>query len=200
MRFHAAILGPDGRVADKTCLDSHVLGRDGVNRKMIDEFKKLLRENLTDEPTRCGKFRAPFGDIRHILEWQQVEPLSAMGKFYVQGQLVAASFYLHGFVPELDEAALEATEVTFASWLGGADKARNTCRGLRSIKERPVVVAIPGSKKVLSPADWRMIGNLCPCFAAVFFDRANAAIKKIERFWSKQNFPTGGPENDPLRN
>lgn len=143
MKFHAAILVPDGSVADTRCLDSDVLGRDATNRKMIDEFKGLLRENLTDDPTRCGKFRAQFGDLRHILEWQQVEPLSAMAKFYVQGELVAASFFLHGLVPELDEAVLEATEALLAGWLGGADKGRNACRGLRSIKERPVVVAIP---------------------------------------------------------
>jgi|GEM_PF-4454284 len=199
MKFHAVILAPDGVVAGKTCRDSDQLGG-SFNRKLIDEFKRLLRENLTDDPTRCGKFRAQFGDLRHILEWQQVEPLSAMATFHVQGQLVAASFYLHGFVPELDEAAQEATEVLLSSWLGGADKADSACRGLRSIKERPVVVAFPGSKKVLSLADWQTIGNLCPCFAAAFFERANAAIDQIGKFWSKQTFLAGGPESDPLRN
>ena len=62
-----------------------------VNCKMMDEFQQLLRENLTDDPTRCGKFHAQFGDIRHVLEWQQVEPLSAMATFFVRGRIVAAS-------------------------------------------------------------------------------------------------------------
>ena len=95
MKFHASIVTPDGLVADKDGLDSDDWGRNGSNRKMIGDFKRVLRENLTDDPTHCGKFRAQFGDFRHVMEWQQVEPFSAMAKFYVQEELVAASFYLH---------------------------------------------------------------------------------------------------------
>jgi hypothetical protein len=200
MKFHAVILTPNGDVTAKAYRDGEMLMRDGVNRRMMDEFRRLLDENLTDDPTQCGKFRAQFGDVRHVFEWQQVEPLSAMAKFYVRGQIAAASFYLHGFVPELDDAVLEATEVLFDGWLGGAKKSRAACRGLRSIKERPVLIAFPGSKKDLSPADWRIIGNLCPCFAAVFFERAQAAIAKIEKFWNDHGVPTGGGTPDPLRN
>jgi hypothetical protein len=199
MKFHAVILTGQGDVTAKTCHDSDVLFQDGVHRQMMDDSRNVLRENLTDDPIRCGKFRAKFGEGRRILEWQQVEPLSAMAKFYVRGEIAAAGFFLHGFVPELDEAVLEATEVQLASWLGGADKARRLCRGLRSIKERPVLVVLPGSKQVLSPADWRTIGNLCPCLAAVFFDRAERAIEQIDDFW-KWNLATWGRVNDPLRN
>lgn len=61
MRFHAAILIPNGEVWAKVCRDGAMMARDGVNRKFMDEFKRLLRENLTDDPTRCGKFRAKVG-------------------------------------------------------------------------------------------------------------------------------------------
>ena len=44
---------------------------------------------------------------------------------------------------------------------------------------------------MLRPADWRMIGNLCPFLAAAFFDRANQAIEKISGFWSSQGLSVG---------
>jgi len=59
---------------------------------------------------------------------------------------------------------------------------------------------LPGDKGRLSPDDWRIIGNLCPCFAAVFFARAEAAIKKIETYWQNRGFRKGGTELDYLRN
>ncbi len=200
MKFHAAILVPDGRVKAKECRDGDKLGRDPINRRMMAEFQALLREHLTDDSVKIGKFRAKFGDIRHILEWQQVEPLSAMGKFYVRGRFVAASFYLHGFVPEMDEAVLEATEVLFESWFDGARNARPASRALRSIKERPVAVVMPGSKRQLDPADWHIIGNLCPCLAAVFFARAEAFIKKVDEFGQALGLRKMGHAPDPLRN
>src|SRR5665213_415832 len=134
MKFHAAILAPNGTVSDNQCRDSDLIGRNPVNSKMMQEFKDLLRENMTDDPVTTGKFRAQFGDIQHILEWQQAEPFSAMGKFYVRGQVAAASFYLHGFVPEFDDAVLEATAALFASWFGGDQKAASACRGLGNAK------------------------------------------------------------------
>jgi len=201
MKFHAAILTPDGKVSAKARRDSEKISRDDpVGRKMMAEFKDLLRENLTDDPTKTGKFWAKFGDSRHVLQWQQVEPLSAMGTFFVRAQRVAASFYLHGFVPDLDEAVLEATEELFKSWFAGAGQARLVSRGLRSIKERPVMIALPAGKSVLKPEDWRIIGNLCPCFAAVFFDSAEAAIKAIETYWHNRGFRKGGTETGFMRN
>jgi hypothetical protein len=200
MKFHAAILQTTGKVSDCVLRDSEAMSRDSVSRKMMAEFQDLLREKLTDDPVKTGKFHALFGDHRHLLEWQQVEPLSAMGKFYVRGQIVAASFYLHGFGPDLDAAVLDATEVVFARWFGRASDARPACRGLRSIKERPVLITLVAGKSVLKPEDWRIIGNLCPCFAAVFFERAEAAIKKIEAYWHDRGFRKGGTETDFLRN
>ncbi len=211
MKFHAAILTPNGEVTAKVCRDGDSMARDGGQPQVHGRIQtSCSSEKLSDDPTEVRQISgAKFGDscwpyqfvpeitrwkgspiAPHPPEWQQVEPLSAMGKFYVRGELSAASFYLHGFVPELDEAVLEATEVQFDSWLGGAKKSRAVCRGLRSIKERPVLIVFPGSKKVLSPDDWRIIGNVCPCFAAVFFGRAEAAIMKIEKFWNDSGFPT----------
>jgi len=97
MKFHAAILQPNGSVSANECRDSDAISANAFSRKVMAEFKQALRENLSDDPTQTGKFRARFGDIRHILEWQQVEPLSAMGKFVVRGKTAAASFYYHGF-------------------------------------------------------------------------------------------------------
>jgi hypothetical protein len=93
MKFHAAILQPNGHVTDNGCRDSDLISGNAFSRKVMAEFKQALRENLTYDPTRTGKFWAQFGDIRHILEWQQVEPRSAMGKFGVRGKTAAASFY-----------------------------------------------------------------------------------------------------------
>ncbi len=187
MKFHAAILAPNGQVSAKEWRDSDVDVNDPLSRKMMSEFKDLLREHLTDDPTRTGKFRGRFGDRDHgdILEfeWQQAEPLSALGKFYVRGQVAAASFYLHGSVPELDDAVLEATAALFRSWFGPA-RSEPACHGLRSIKERPLLVVMPGDKGRLSPDNWRIIGNLCPCFATVFFKRAEAGIKAVEKVWA----------------
>jgi len=46
MKFHAAILSPDGRVSAKERRDSDEIGRgSAVNRKMMAGFKNLLREN-----------------------------------------------------------------------------------------------------------------------------------------------------------
>src|SRR5258708_2937277 len=115
MKFHAAILAPNGQVSSPERRDSDLVAGDPFSRKMMAEFQNLLREHLTDDPTRTGKFRAKFGDIHHVLEWQQVEPLSARGTFFVRGQVAAASFYLHGFAPDLDDAVLEATEALFAN-------------------------------------------------------------------------------------
>ena len=199
MKFHAAILAPNGQLSAQEWRDGDTDVNDPLSRKMMAQFKDLLREHLTDDPTKTGKFRASFGDIRHVLEWQQAEPLSAMGKFFVRGQVAAASFYLHGSVPELDDAVLEATEVLFTNWFGRA-KSEPACRGLRSIKERPVMVIMPGDKGRLSPADWRIIGNLCPCFAAVFFARAEAFIKKVETYWHDRGFRKGADVTDYLRN
>jgi hypothetical protein len=200
MKFHAAILVPDGRVADNVCRDSDAMRRDAIDAKMMDEFQHLICENLTDDPVKIGKFWAQFGDFRHVLQWQQVEPLSAMGTFFVRGKMVAASFYFHGLVPDLDAAVLEATDVLFARWFGGTRQAKKVCRGLRSIKDRPLVVALPAGKSVLGPDDWRIIGNLCPCFAAVFFDRAEAAIQAVEAYWHNRGFRKGGSETDFQRN
>jgi len=199
MKFHAAILQPNGAVTGRESRDSKVIGSDAFNHRVMGEFKRLLRENFTDDPVKTGKFRAQFGEFRPVLEWQQFEPLSAFGKFYVRGNVVAASFYLHGFVPELDEIVVEATEALFVNWFG-AENSPNACRGLRSITERPVMVVIPASRKVLAPDDWRIIGNLCPCFAAVFFERAEAAIKQIETYWHNRGFRKRGTETDFLRN
>jgi hypothetical protein len=200
MKFHAAILQTTGQVSARVRRDSAAMSGDPVSRRMMAEFKQLLCEKLTDDPTKTGKFWAKFGDVGHIMQWQQLEPLSAMGKFYVRGQIVAASFYMHGFAPDLDDAVLEATEVLFTSWFGGADKARQACRGLRSIKERPVVIVLAAGKSVLKLEDWHVIGNLCPCFAAVFFDRAEAAIKAVETYWHNRGFRKGGTATDFLRN
>jgi hypothetical protein len=101
MKFHAAILTRGGDVTAKAGHDGDVMGRNGVSRRMMDRFKRLLRENLTEDPTRCGKFRAQFGDSQHILEWLQVEPLSAIGKFYVRGGLAGDG------TPNLDLTKLE---------------------------------------------------------------------------------------------
>jgi hypothetical protein len=84
MKFHAAILTPNGDVTAKACRDGERQMHDSVNRRMMDEFRRLLSENLTDDPTQCGRFREQFVDIRHVFEWQQVEPFSAMCKFYVR--------------------------------------------------------------------------------------------------------------------
>ncbi len=191
MKFHAAILNFDGGVTASERRDGDVLGRNDIGRKMMADFKLRLREKLTDDPLRCGKFMAEFCDRRHIMEWQQVDPLSAMARFYVDHRLVAACFFLHGFVPEMDEAALDAAEALLTGWLGGPDAGRAACQRLRSTTERPVVVVLPGTKKLLRPADWRTIGNLCPCLAAVFLERANQAIENISGFWSRQGFVAG---------
>ena len=149
MKFHAAILQPNGKVTANECRDSAALNVNAFSRKVMAEFKQALREKLTADPIKTGKFRATFGDIRHILEWQQVEPLSAMGKFVVRGKTAAASFYYHGFAPDLDEAVLQATEALFVRWFGR--KSQAACRGLRSVKERPVVIVMPASKEILRP-------------------------------------------------
>ncbi len=185
-------------MTDNECRDGDAISANAFSRKVMAEFKQALRENLTDDPTQTGKFRAQFGDIRHIFEWQQVEPLSAMGKFVVRGKTAAASFYYHGFPPDLDEAVLEATEALFVNWFG--EKSQAACCGLRSVKERPVAIVMPASKEVLSPADWQIIGNLCPCLAAVFFNRAEAAIKAIETYWHNRGFRKGGTEDDFIWN
>jgi len=82
----------------------------------------------------------------------------------------------------------------------GAENAPNACRGLRSITERPVMIVIPASRKVLAPDDWRIIGNLCPCLAAVFFDRAEAAIQRSEALWHSLASGKDETPTDPLRN
>jgi hypothetical protein len=64
MKFHAVILTGQGDVTAKTCHDSDVLAQDGVHRQMMDDSRNVLRENLTDDPIRCGKFRAKFGEGR----------------------------------------------------------------------------------------------------------------------------------------
>jgi hypothetical protein len=115
MQFHASILQPNGQVSGNERRDSDEIARHPFSRQIMGEFQQALTKNLTDDPTRCGKFRAKFGDLQHILEWQQVEPLSAMAKFRVRSRVAAASFCLHGFAPDLDEAVVEATEALFVN-------------------------------------------------------------------------------------
>ncbi len=101
MKFHAAILNFDGNVAAQERRDGDVLGRNDISSKMMADFRRALREKLSDDPVHCGTFMAEFCDRRHVMEWQQVDPLSAMARFYVDHQIVAASLFLHGFVPEI---------------------------------------------------------------------------------------------------
>ena len=170
MKFHAALLAPNGHVSAREWRDGDRDVNGPLSRKMIAEFKRLLRDHLTDDPIRPGKFRGCMGDrdCSNILEfeWQQTEPLSALGKFYVRGLPRPAA----------------------------------ACRGLQSIKERAALVVMPGDKGRLCPDDWRTIGNLCPCFAVAFFTRAEAAIQKIEAFWHDRGFRNAATPTDHLRN
>lgn len=197
MKFHSAILRPDGAVVDKRCRDSEEIRSHAFGARMMEDVARLLHENLGDDPVSAGKFRVKVGDdSRHNLEWQQPHPLSGMGRFFVGSHVAAVSFCLHGFIPEFDEAVVTATEALWA----GMEKAGDLCRGLRSIRERPVMIVLPNGKADMSPRDWRIIENLCICFAAMFFERAEAAIQQIEAYWHQRGFRKGGKETDFLWN
>ena len=96
-----------------------------------------------------------------------------------------------------DRAAVEATEHLLARML--RDTKLNPAPGLRSIQERPAVIAIPWQSG-LTHRDWQMIGNFAACFAAAFFDRATAAIKKIEEFWQALGLKKTMSETDHFWN
>jgi len=196
MKFSAAILMRDGHVTANERRDSDDLRRDTVSRDLTAEFAQLLRENLSDGPEGTGAFLAACGGgRRYRLHWQQVEPLSALGTFFVHGRIAAVSLFLYGFVPEMDTAVLKATDALFVELFADAYNPS----GLRAVTERPAVIAVP-RREGLTPKDWRIIGNLCPCLAAAFFDRAAAFVDKVEADWHNHGFRKGGKETAFLNN
>jgi hypothetical protein len=52
----------------------------------------------------------------------------------------------------------------------------------------------------VSDEQCRDIGNLCPCFAAVFLARVDALVKNVDSTWQEFASRKGGDAADPSRN
>lgn len=198
MQFHSIVLQLDGRITDRRRQRSQELKGRKPSRRVVCDFKRLLRENLGDKPIQSGTFTACLDkDQRLRLQWQQADPLSALATFTVNGKGAAVCLFLYGFEPMFDEAAVKATEDLLARMLGNMPL--NPSSGLRRIRERPAVIAIPWESG-LTPKDSKLIGNFAACLAAVFFDRAESAIKQVEEFWKAMGLKKTMSETDHLWN
>jgi len=195
MKFLEVILWPDDLVGQKL-RDSDEIVADPTCREMVMRFDGLLREKLSDNPATTGKLLVALDSpCKCLLEWQQIEPLSALATMFA-GCLTSLTLYLYGFDPVYDEAAIDATEQLLRQIY--PEDTLKQFGIVRNVAYRPAVVMIPK----FYGATWeisRFIDKLSPSLGVVLFRRAAAFVEQQDAGWKERGLCRWGWDANCLR-
>jgi hypothetical protein len=184
MKFHSIVLRPDGIVAAREEIDSASLFSDKTRRRMVREHSKRLGENSSGSPFETRAFSAEVGEpgMRCLMQWHQVEPMSALATFVIDGRPALLSILLAGFVPEMDAIVVKATRTTLADRF--KESGLDPGPGLSQVTERPALINIPSH--ALPPREGSLVVRASNCLALAFFLRAEACFETMKEQWRQQ--------------